>query len=143
MGKKKVFSMIATLLIGIIPFTSCAQNNKGKEQNMDNKKKLVVYFSRTGENYAVGNIKKGNTHIIADMIAEEGKCDTFQIVPAVAYPDDYNKCIDVAKKEQESKARPTIKGDVKIEDYDVIFIGYPNWWGDMPMPVYTFIEKHN
>jgi hypothetical protein len=83
MGKKKVFSMIATLLIGIIPFTSCAQNNKGKEQNMDNKKKLVVYFSRTGENYAVGNIKKGNTHIIADMIAEEGKCDTFQIVPNV------------------------------------------------------------
>lgn len=143
MGKKKVFSMIATLLIGIIPFTSCAQNNKGKEQNMDNKKKLVVYFSRTGENYAVGNIKKGNTHIIADMIAEEGKCDTFQIVPAVAYPDDYNKCIDVAKKEQESRARPTIKGDVKIEDYDIIFIGYPNWWGDMPMPVYTFIEKHN
>ena len=143
MGKKKVFSMIATLLIGIIPFTSCARNNKGKEQNMDNKKKLVVYFSRTGENYDVGNIKKGNTHIIAAMIAEEGKCDTFQIVPAVAYPDDYNKCIDVAKKEQESKARPTIKGDVKIEDYDIIFIGYPNWWGDMPMPVYTFIEKHN
>ena len=42
-----------------------------------------------------------------------------------------------------TKARPAVKGDVKVEDYDVIFIGYPNWWSDKPMPVYTFIEKHN
>lgn len=59
------------------------------------------------------------------------------------YPNDYTECTEVAKQEIDSKARPTIKGDVKVEDYDVIFIGYPNWWGDMPMPVYTFIEKHN
>lgn len=51
--------------------------------------------------------------------------------------------MDVAQTEKESNARPEVKGDIKVEDYDVIFLGYPNWWGDMPMAVYTFIEKHD
>lgn len=51
--------------------------------------------------------------------------------------------VEIAKQEKEQKARPAIKGDVNTEDYDVIFIGYPNWWGDMPMAVYTFLEKHD
>lgn len=49
----------------------------------------------------------------------------------------------MAKKEKNTNARPAIKGDVKVEDYDVIFIGMPNWWGDVPMAVYSFVEKHN
>lgn len=110
---------------------------------MESRKTLVVFFSRTGENYAVGNIKKGNTHIIAEMIAEETDGTLFQVEPLKAYPANYTKCTEVAKQEMESKARPAIKGDVAVEDYDVIYIGYPIWWGDMPMPVYTFIEKHN
>lgn len=110
---------------------------------METGKTLVVFFSRTGENYAVGNIKKGNTHIIAEMIAEETGSTLFQIEPVEAYPDNYTKCTEVAKQEVESEARPAIKGDVLVENYDVIYIGYPNWWGNMPMPVYTFIEKHD
>lgn len=106
-------------------------------------KKLVVCFSHTGENYNVGNISKGNTHIIADMIAEATGGDTFEIVPAKNYPISYDECIEVAKREKQSNARPAIKGDVKIEDYDVIFLGYPNWWGEIPMCVYTFIESHD
>ena len=106
-------------------------------------KKLVVYFSHTGENYNVGVIEKGNTHIIADMIADETGADRFEIEPAKRYPRNYNECIDVAKKELNANARPAVKGDIAIEDYDVIFIGYPNWWGEVPMCVYTFIEKHN
>ena len=108
-----------------------------------NKNVLVAYFSHTGENYAVGYITKGNTHIITEMIADEANGTLFEIEPVKEYPEDHNTCIDVAKKELQSKARPAIKQDVKVEDYDVIFIGYPNWWGDMPMAVYTFIEKHN
>lgn len=110
---------------------------------MRNKKILVTFFSRAGENYNVGHIEKGNTHIIAEMIAQETGATLFRIQPVTPYPDDYTECTEVAKRELKSHARPAVKGDVAVEDYDIIFIGYPNWWGDMPMPVYTFIEKHD
>lgn len=107
-------------------------------------KKLVVFFSHAGENYNVGNIEKGNTHIVADMIAEATGADIFEIVPEKDYPrDSYNECIEVAKQEKQAHARPAIKGDVNVEDYDIVFLGYPNWWGEAPMCVYTFIEKHD
>ena len=132
------------LVASSMSFIACAQNNKTESQNMaENKKVLVAFFSRTGENYAVGNITKGNTHIIAEMIAEATSGEEFRIEPLTPYPDKYKACVDLAKQELNDKARPEIKGDIRVEDYDVIFIGYPNWWGDMPMPVYTFIEKHN
>lgn len=116
-----------------------------ENSNLDgNVKKLVVFFSHTGENYCVGYIEKGNTHIIADMIAEMSGADVFEIKPEKPYPaDSYEECIDVAKREKQAKARPALKDDIRIEDYDVIFIGYPNWWGEPPMCVYSFIEKHD
>lgn len=104
---------------------------------------LVVFFSRTGENYAVGNIEKGNTHIVAEIIAKEIGGKLFRIETVKPYPDEYKACVEVAKAEKENNTRPEVKGDVKVENYDIIFLGYPNWWGDMPMAVYTFIEKHN
>lgn len=134
---------IAMMLMAVLPAAAFTKNKTTKIKDMENKKTLVVFFSRTGENYAVGNIKKGNTHIVAEMIAEETGATLFQIEPLKAYPEDYTKCTEVAKEEVESKARPAIKGDIAVEDYDIIFIGYPNWWGDAPMPVYTFIQKHN
>ncbi len=137
----RTFILAASVMLGCAAY---AQNGTLKKQDMkENKKMLVVFFSRAGENYAVGNIAKGNTHIVAEIIAEETGADLFRIEPVTPYPEDYNKCTDVAKQELNSHARPAIKGDIKTEDYDVIFIGYPNWWGDMPMPVYTFIEKHD
>lgn len=124
--------------------TAHAQGNKSQTTDMKNSKKvLVVFFSRTGENYAVGNIEKGNTHIIAEMIAKETGGKLFRIETVKPYPDEYKACVEVAKAEKGNNARPEVKGDVKVEDYDIIFLGYPNWWGDMPMAVYTFIEKHN
>lgn len=132
------------LVASSMSFIACAQNNKTESQNMtENKKVLVAFFSRAGENYAVGNITKGNTHIIAEMIAETTSGEEFRIEPLTPYPDEYKACVDLAKQELNAKARPEIRDDIRVEDYDVIFIGYPNWWGDMPMPVYTFIEKHN
>ena len=148
---KKILTLISTALISVFFNTACAsssskQERKTKENTIMNTdgKKLVVFFSHTGENYNVGYIEKGNTHIIADMIADATGADIFEIVPEKGYPkDSYNECIEIAKKELQQKARPTVKGDVKVEDYDVIFIGYPQWWGEPPMCVYTFIEKHD
>ena len=117
--------------------------NENNKMTTDNKKVLVAYFSRADENYNVGYIKKGNTEIIAEMIAEKTGGTLFHIERTTPYPVAYNPCIEEVQQELRSKARPEIKGDVAVEDYDVIFLGYPNWWGDVPMAVYTFIEKHD
>ena len=138
--KKALIILITLCACGIFSF---AQGITTQSDAMKNKKVLVAYFSRTGENYNVGNISKGNTHIIAEMIAEETNGKLFQIKPVKPYPDEYKACVDIAKAEKENKVRPAIKEDIAIENYDVIFLGYPNWWGDLPMVVYTFLEKHN
>lgn len=153
---RKIVSMVALFLASALSMLSCAGNNatsnseskstsdKNMETSISGKKTLVVFFSHTGENYGVGNISEGNTHIIAKIIAEATGGSLFEIVPEKEYPhDSYDEVVEIAKQEKAQKARPAIKGDVKVEDYDVIFIGYPNWWGDMPMSVYTFLEKHD
>ena len=105
---------------------------------------LVAYFSRTGDNYAVGNIAKGNTHIVADMIAEATGADTFEIKTIKDYPSNYKECTEAAKHELEENARPELAAKVpNMQDYDVIFLGYPIWWSDMPMAVYTFMESYD
>lgn len=114
-----------------------------KQETNGNKRVLVAFFSHTGENYGVGNITKGNTHIIAEMIAEETSADLFEIVPTKDYPTEYESCTEVAQKEKAENARPAIKADKAINGYDTIYIGYPIWWGEAPMPVYTWIEKHD
>lgn len=138
------------MLFSLFCIVPCAQAKTDKtaathnSRNMETEKKvLVAFFSRTGENYAVGNIAKGNTHIIAEMIAETTGGKLFEIAPVKEYPKTYDTCVEIAKKEKDANARPEVKGDISVEDYDIVFLGYPNWWGDMPMPVYTFIEKHN
>ena len=105
---------------------------------------LVAYFSRAGENYNVGTIEKGNTQIIAEYIADEVGADSFHIETVTPYPDDYKECCDVAQRELNDKARPEI-GDVvdNMEQYDIVVLGYPIWWGDMPMAVYTFMESYD
>lgn len=135
---------IAILLMTLFTSSSYADNNSknDEQQNANEKKVLVAYFSRTGENYAVGNIKRGNTHIIAEMIAKGTNGKLFEIKTVKPYPEDYRACTDIAKQEKESNARPSLQADIAAEDYDIIFIGFPNWWGEMPMAVYTFIEKH-
>ncbi len=108
------------------------------------RKALVVYFSRTGEQYTVGVIDKGNTAIVAEMIAEKTGADLFEIVPADDhYPMTYAELTDVAKREQKEKARPAYKGTApELSGYDTVFIGAPVWWGDWPMIMYTFFEQN-
>ncbi len=105
---------------------------------------LVVYFSRTGENYNVGNVEVGNTAMVASYIKEYLKCDSFEIVPIDKYPDNYDECTKVASKEQEDNARPKITDKIdNFDSYNTIFVGYPIWWGDLPMIMYTFLEEYD
>lgn len=115
------------------------------ENNTTDSKSLVVYFSRTGEQYGVGVIEKGNTAIIAEMIAQQVDADTFEIKPKVDnYPTTYSELTDVAKEEQNNNARPEIASTVEsFDSYDMIYLGYPIWWGDLPMICYTFLESYD
>ena len=105
---------------------------------------LVVYFSRTGEQYTVGVIDHGNTAIVAEMIAEKTGADLFEILPEDDhYPMTYAELTDVAKSEQNENARPAYAGEVPdLSQYDTVFIGAPVWWGDWPMIMYTFFEEN-
>jgi flavodoxin len=70
--------------------------------------------------------------------------DLFHIEAVRAYPEDYTETTEVAQKELRAKARPNLTRHLEtLTSYDLIFLGYPNWWGTMPMPVYTFLEKYN
>lgn len=106
---------------------------------------LVIYFSRTGEQYTVGTIEEGNTAIIAKMIAKKTGADIFEVLPEKDnYPRTYNALTDYAKKEQNEKARPAYKGTLpNLEQYSTIYIGAPVWWGDWPMIMYTVFESNN
>ena len=105
---------------------------------------LVVFFSRTGEQYTVGVIDKGNTAIVAEMIADETGADLFELLPVDDhYPMTYDELTDVAKREQNENARPAYAGEVPdLSQYDTVFIGAPVWWGDWPMILYTFFEEN-
>jgi len=106
---------------------------------------LVVYFSRTGEQYNVGVIDKGNTENVAEAIAERTGADLFEVIPEEDhYPMTYDELAEVAKNEQNSNARPQYKGSIPdLSKYDKIFIGAPVWWGDWPMIMYTFFENNS
>ena len=88
---------------------------------------LIAYFSRAGENYNVGYLKVGNTAVMAGYIHERlSGSDIFRIGPVVPYPDKYDECTEVAKKEQRENVRPTVKTHIPdINKYDIIYIGYP------------------
>ena len=94
---------------------------------------LIAYFSWSG-----------NTEQVAQIIQQETGGDLFEIAPATPYTDDYNELLDIAQQEQSDKARPELAGQVENwEQYDTIFVGYPNWWSDAPMAVYTFVESYD
>ena len=94
---------------------------------------LVVYFSWSG-----------NTENVAKSVQSQTDSDIFEIVPATSYSDDYDTVLDVAQEEQKENARPAISGSIEnIDQYDVVYVGFPNWWGDMPMILYTFFDTYD
>jgi flavodoxin len=115
--------------------------------NWNNAECLIAYFSRPGNNYVSGkivNLPVGNTKVVATMIQEMTKGDLFPIEAVNAYPEDYTKTTEVAQQELRTSARPKLSSHLKsIAPYGVIFLGYPNWYGTMPMPVFTFLEEYD
>ena len=93
---------------------------------------LVAYFSWSG-----------NTEQMAQIIAEETGADLFEIAPDTPYTDDYDELLDIAQEEQSSDARPAIADTVELSGYDTVYLGFPNWWGDMPMIIYTFLDEYD
>ena len=108
---------------------------------------LIAYFSRSGNNYvggSIANLPVGNTEVVAKVIRGMTKGDQFHIEAVNAYPVDYHETTEVAQRELRANARPKLTGRLEnMDSYDVIFLGYPNWWGTMPMPVFTFLETYD
>lgn len=106
---------------------------------------LVAYFSRKGQNWwkgSVRNLEKGNTERAAEFIADAVGGQLFEIEPAKSYPENYTLCTVQAKKELLMKERVPYKApEGGLPPYDILFIGYPNWWGTMPMAVMTFLAE--
>ena len=155
MKKKLLLSIL--VILGIFTITGCESNKVNPEtekkandilnnqaETKTDSKTLIVYFSRTGENYNIGNVEVGNTAIMASYMKEYLNADSFEIVPVNKYPDSYDECLDVATKEKEEDARPKIESKLDdISKYDTIFIGYPIWWGDILQIIYTFMEEYD
>ena len=126
------------------PDSSQADDTAQTGQTEGGSNMLVAYFSLAGEQYGVGVVEEGNTSIIAHMIAEQTGADLFEIKPETPYPTTYQGLLDVSQQEMRDNARPEIADTVdNMDDYDTIFIGYPNWWGDMSMIVYSFLESYD
>lgn len=111
------------------------------------KKVLVVYYSRSGANYVNGAVKHlsvGNTEIAAVFLQKLSGAELFRIEPVNAYSSDYYECIDQARQDLRRNVRPELcRWPDSIHQYDVIYLGYPNYWGTMPVPVYSFLEKYD
>ena len=138
MKKNILFTLVLALLVGFCGSAAAQQTPEANETNI-----LVLYFSRTGEQYDVGVIGKGNTAIVAEIVAEATGADLYEILPADDhYPMTYKELTDVALQEQRDHARPAYAGQLPDFDrYDTIFIGAPVWWGDWPMIMYTVFES--
>ena len=116
--------------------SSNENTDQGEENNTETTKTgkvLVLYFSQSG-----------NTEAVANIIHNEVGGDIVKLETVQTYPSDYNELVDYAQKEQRQNARPELKTKINnIEQYDTIFLGYPNWWSDMPMPLYTFLDEYD
>lgn len=113
------------------PTNGETEENSNQENGSD--KTLVLYFSMSG-----------NTERVANFIHEAVGGDIIKLETEQTYPSDYNELVDYAQEEQRENARPTLSTKIdNIDEYDTIFLGYPNWWGDMPMPIYSFLDEYD
>lgn len=107
-------------------------------------KKLIAFYTRAGENYVDGAMKeleKGNTEVIAETLQKLTGADLFQIEQKTPYSGRYRECVGQAKEDFANHARPEILNlPESLDEYDTIYLGFPNYCGTMPMAVFTFLE---
>lgn len=146
---KKLFRIFITFTL-LFSLTACDNSTRNNEESSlsqqtsnesstttdelnQESKSLVVYFSWSG-----------NTKNVANSIQSQTNSDIFEIVPSTPYSDDYDTVVDLARKEQRNNERTEIAESIdNIDQYDVIYVGFPNWWGDMPMILYTFFDSYD
>lgn len=108
---------------------------------------LIAFYSRAGENYFGGTYRRvaaGNTEKAAEMLSRLTGGKLFKIEQARPYSENYQTCIAEAKADLQKKARPEVLNlPENLDAYDEIYLGYPNYWGTMPMAVYTFFERYD
>lgn len=148
---KNLIKNMAMIIAGLLVSVSCngnsltRQNEQKQGETMKNEGKvLIVFFSHAGENYGVGNVKVGNTKLVADEIQKLTGGDEFEIVAEKNYDMPYEPLTQLAKEEQEKGEKPAFKGKVKnIDEYQTVFIGGPVWWGTYPQVMFTFFDKYD
>ena len=110
-------------------------------------KELILYFSRADENYFGGSLKyidKGNTEVVAEKAVAMTGADVFKVEPVKPYSADYNTCIEQAKKDMQDGVRPAVVAmPENMSQYDLVTVMYPNYWGTMPMHMFTVLEQIN
>lgn len=139
-------NIIKYFMIGISAWLvlSCNGQNKKEATTMKTTKALVVFFSHTGENYAVGNIQVGNTKIVADRISELTGAVQFEIKTSKYDGMAYQPLVKLATQEKRNNEKPAFDGKVEnIGQYDVFFIGGPIWWGTYPQVMFTFFDRYD
>lgn len=108
---------------------------------------LIAFFSRRGENLingAIKNLSIGNTEVAANILHRMTRADVFQIEQARPYSGEYCVCINEARKDLRRGVRPALKRwPEHMGDYDVIYLGYPNYWETMPMAVFALMERYD
>lgn len=131
------------------PEESSSQTNESTPTSSNtNGKNLVVYFSMPDNvddsTVVIDGETLGNTQYMAYVIQETVGADIFRIEPETPYPTDHDELVDIAREEQSNNARPAIKDTIEnFDTYENIFVGYPNWWGDMPMILYSFFDEYD
>lgn len=140
---------VAVIMVAIFGIFTYLNNNQNESQDtnetVSNESKtddinienmgntLILYFSMSG-----------NTETVANYIHEEIGGDIVKLETVQTYPEDYDELVDYAREEQRDNIRPELETTIEnIEQYDTIFLGYPNWWGDMPMPIYSFLDQYD
>jgi flavodoxin len=140
--KKKLPSIIVLFVLCLLPLQA------------QQKKPLIVYFTMpesggvdavSGSSRQVVNGKvTGNVEFVANCIQKAVGGDLFAIKTVQTYPGAHNQLTEAAQNEQRANARPPLAAHIpNLQNYDTIFIGYPIWWYDLPMPLYSFFDEHN
>ena len=129
--------LLAVLLVSAV-LTGCDEKETApsvREEDHSDARVLVVYFSYTG-----------HLDRMAHWIADETSGDIVRVTAKEPYPDDYDKTVDRAKQEHDDETRPEIEIDLtqeQLAEYDTVFFGFPVWWYDLPMPMWTFLESYD
>ena len=138
----RILKSLFIAIFAMLFITGCSGQNSKKQDNMS--KSIVIFFSHAGDNYAVGDIKVGNTKIVADYITEITGADQFEIVTHKYDGLGYNPLIEIAKEESNSGELPPYEGKAPdLSQYDTVFIGGPVWWGTYPQVMFTLFKDIN